>query len=119
MTREEEMIQEAIQRFGDAAIGKFAFCKGAQWADEHPKNPWVSIEERLPETKKCANSIERSDLVLIRRKGDRYPMRAWYWNDGKFTTPDVDETPKNSISEIDKSDVKAWMPILSVEGGEA
>lgn len=26
------------------------FIEGALWADEHPKSPWISVEERLPET---------------------------------------------------------------------
>ena len=27
---------------------KQAFEKGAEWADEHPKSPWISVEDDLP-----------------------------------------------------------------------
>ena len=27
---------------------KQAFEKGAEWADEHPKSPWISIKDDLP-----------------------------------------------------------------------
>lgn len=27
---------------------KQAFEKGAEWADTHPKSPWISVEEDLP-----------------------------------------------------------------------
>lgn len=25
-----------------------AFIAGIEWADEHPKNPWISVKDRLP-----------------------------------------------------------------------
>ena len=25
-----------------------AFCKGAEWADEHPKSLWISVKDDLP-----------------------------------------------------------------------
>ena len=27
---------------------KQAFEKGAEWADEHPKSPWISVDDDLP-----------------------------------------------------------------------
>lgn len=61
MTREEEIKQNA-EAYADTKAETVAnfqrnpivedFINGAQWADEHPKNPWISVEERLPEDNK-------------------------------------------------------------------
>lgn len=58
MTREEE-IAVAFYDYRDAlklsTFGDFeyidiqeAFEEGAKWADEHPKNPWISVKDDLP-----------------------------------------------------------------------
>ena len=52
MTREEEIRQEALSRCsGSVMEGSLfgGFIIGAKWADEHPKSPWISVEERIPE----------------------------------------------------------------------
>lgn len=48
MTREEEIIQAAqlcAQEYGGENLVTLAFKKGAEWADEHLKSPWKSVEE--------------------------------------------------------------------------
>lgn len=43
MTRKEEIRKAAmafISIFPFTGSRSVAFCRGAQWADEHPKNPW-------------------------------------------------------------------------------
>ena len=63
MTREEEIKQAteiAWTRVPDIIkrdfIMRTVFNQGAyelaKWADEHPKSPWISVEERLP-IKEC------------------------------------------------------------------
>lgn len=57
-TREEEIKQNA-EAYADKKAETVAnfqrnpivedFINGAQWADEHPKNPWISVKDRLPE----------------------------------------------------------------------
>ena len=56
MTREEE-IREAIDktfpctngdRCYEQSIGASGFELGVKWADEHPKSPWISVNEDLP-----------------------------------------------------------------------
>lgn len=49
MTREQEILIASKQHkyplfsnYGDA------FVAGARWADNHPKSPWISVEEDLP-----------------------------------------------------------------------
>lgn len=52
MTREEE-IYEAAESFCAKAnpqllVGDYSFIQGAEWADRHPKSPWISVEDDLP-----------------------------------------------------------------------
>lgn len=53
MTREKQIKQAALERNCDGDFdsndGLNGFVEGAHWADEHPKSPWISVEERLPE----------------------------------------------------------------------
>ena len=48
MTREEEIIQAAQIEYGGENLVTLAFKKGAEWADQHPQSPWISVEDRLP-----------------------------------------------------------------------
>lgn len=60
MTREEQ-IEEYCQRYCDkqgfSSDGGFNIYSpmaivasdAIKWADEHPKSPWIPVEERLPE----------------------------------------------------------------------
>lgn len=48
MTREEEITKAAdVNWMSDDTC--LAFEDGAKWADEHPKSPWISVEDELPE----------------------------------------------------------------------
>lgn len=51
MTRTEEIQQAADANFRPEWHGSLidAFVQGAEWADEHPKSSWISVEDRLPE----------------------------------------------------------------------
>lgn len=51
MTREEEIINaanELCNSFRGSKTYKLGFEIGAKWADEHPKSPWISVEDDLP-----------------------------------------------------------------------
>ena len=58
MTREEEIRKASIKEFSDIAVRpgtqilreccRLSFQQGAKWADEHPKSPWISVEDDLP-----------------------------------------------------------------------
>ena len=45
-------INEDIQSIGDDTYSgndlQHAFITGAEWADNHPKLPWISVEKSLP-----------------------------------------------------------------------
>ena len=79
MTREEQAI-EAMQRYCltiDIDDGerygfdydediKRAFIEAIKWADEHPNNRWISVEDRLPEQNK--------KVIVICEKLDTAPF---------------------------------------------
>ena len=52
MTREEEIINaanELCNSFRGSKTYKLGFEIGAKWADEHPKSPWISVEDDIRE----------------------------------------------------------------------
>lgn len=51
MTREEEIINaanELCNSFRGGKTYKLGFEIGVEWADEHPKSPWISVKDDLP-----------------------------------------------------------------------
>lgn len=57
MTREKEIniaalkyIEDNSMMNGEIAISdhKDSFIEGADWADAHPKSPWISVNDSLP-----------------------------------------------------------------------
>lgn len=59
MTSREEEIKEALGNTFDTELWDYesdssycnyraGFSAGAKWADNHPKSPWISVEEDLP-----------------------------------------------------------------------
>lgn len=68
------------------------FGSGITWAEEHPKNPWISVKDRLP---------EESGWVFV--AGGRNPYRALLYCAGLFYS-DI------TLGTFD-SGVTHWMPI--------
>lgn len=52
MTREEQIQKEAVSFCNKICpqllVGEYSFIQGAEWADEHPKSSWISVEDDLP-----------------------------------------------------------------------
>lgn len=48
MTREEQINKEAYRQEKLVDMDVESFIAGAKWADDHPKSPWISVEEDLP-----------------------------------------------------------------------
>ena len=86
-------------------IAEAAFIKGAEWQSK--QSPWISVEERLPETKDKV-------LVLNRMKHNGgYFISENYYENGDWATklamyyeeiawmpiPSFDEIPKNNNQE--------------------
>lgn len=72
---------------------KQAFEKGAEWADENPKSPWISVKDDLP----CNHPelmdgyihtvrvfVSTHEDVLITRMTYRSRRWEWFW-DGEIT----------------------------------
>ena len=98
MTREEE-IRKAIDtifpipasakgRDYEQALMATGFQAGAQWADDNPKSPWISVEDDLPcNHKELISPDDKRDtlyeVAVIRRHIIFSRMRKlegkWFW----------------------------------------
>ena len=73
MTREEQMHNQATN-YGYAVAGgstmrpavSKAFLEGAKWADANQPNPWISVDERLPEMRSNNYNNPFSERVFVR-----------------------------------------------------
>ena len=114
MTREEE-IDNAKTAFYERVLEddyyydpRDCFEEGAKWADEHPKSPWISVEEDLPFNHKellydTESSIFPSTKsVLIRTKENAYELSYMYIRGYRW----------NWDYDLDK--VTHWMPIPEI-----
>ena len=90
MTRTEKIANEA-REFSSHLPHQTAFYYGAQWADEHPANPWHNVKDRKP------NDHEK---IFFRKKdGSKYCG----WFDEKMQsfltiTPDVTKWTINGVT---------------------
>lgn len=100
MTREEQIREAGIHYDDTYCTGgiRDAFESGAEWADENPKSPWISVKDRLPEAE---------EMVFV-SFGDTYVKGVGYMSD------DVEEYWYiNGWGCID--DVTHWMPIPKLQ----
>ena len=96
MTREKEINIAASKYIEDNSLGgevrisshKDSFIEGAEWADNNPKNPWISVEDDLPfNHKELLDSSKRMTFqVFIRYDDGRYGFSCmakildeWKW----------------------------------------
>lgn len=45
----EYCFQDKNSKCTNELAAFLAFSNGAQWADENPKSPWISVEDKLPD----------------------------------------------------------------------
>lgn len=72
MTRNEEIIKAIDKTFPyinggrcyEQSIGASGFELGAQWADMHPKSPWISVNDDLPNNPKYLKQPDFSSWVI-------------------------------------------------------
>ena len=104
MTREEEIEKASIEANSSIAVRagtrilieccRLSFQKGAKWADENPKSPWISIKDDLPCnhnelicSKEISEGTETVDVFAMNERGDIwtdymiYENGKWRWND--------------------------------------
>ena len=103
MTRKEQIEQESAIRAayvgGLEIVGNFSedklqtyqngFVNGAEWADNNPKSPWISVEDDLPfnhEELVDSKSKDMTFQVLIRYSDGMYGFSCmadiageWKW----------------------------------------
>lgn len=86
-----------------------AFICGARWADQHPENPWVHVNERKPEDSLPTVSFEENGRKCIRvmvlmKSGNiisttrMYSNGTWYFN----------------LPLRMRDDIVYWMPVFPV-----
>ena len=51
MTRKEQIERVAYKQEKLVNIDAESFIEGAQWADNNPKSPWISVNERFAPSK--------------------------------------------------------------------
>ena len=112
MTREEEInnakevFYRKILQEGTYYDPRDCFEEGAEWADNHPKSPWISVKDDLPcnhsdlvltyndipfSTKRVLVMTDIHTLFLCDMKKDN--GRGWIWN------------------YLTKDKITHWMPI--------
>ena len=89
MTREKEIFTAASKYIEDNSMPDgfvaitdhtIPFIEGAEWADNHPKSPWISVNEKLPPIEKDNLSIK---VIVVSNKGKihfsryDYDMEGW------------------------------------------
>ena len=127
VTREEEIFKGTQQFVGEYLVGlhdaETLAKKCAQWADEHPKSPWISTEERLPnELVKDGERLYYSSEVFVRYEeiyeGQQSPTVKYDWDRVFFTTCKPEWQKHNCKEGMRQQVVTHWMPIPQIEKGE-
>lgn len=85
MTREEQ-IAIASCAYGSRG-SSIDFTVGAKWADSHPKSPWISVKDDLPNNPKYLKQPDYSSWVItITENGEVIPAQMivmhekWIWH---------------------------------------
>ena len=86
----------------------FGFYIGARWADEHPKSPWISVKDALPQavfgTVSKVVMLSLADGTLS--TGSLFDLNKKYWE------VDIDE------DFVEVNDEDYWMPIPELNKSE-
>ena len=106
MTREKEINIAASRYIEENTINEYvvisdhkdSFVEGAEWADEHPKSPWISVKEDLPcnhdeliSPYKSSENLTVTEYVVAVIYGFKLLSRMyeldgkWYWENDEPT----------------------------------
>ena len=101
MTREEKLEKYLDYQYmyenGDPSY-IHGIKVGVSWADENPKSPWISVEDRLPEPEKeviILNGRKQIDIDHLTDDGEG----GYYW------------WKSDDIICCDDDEITHWMPI--------
>ena len=92
MTREEDIIKASVKWYANVYPDynpSSAFCRGAEWADQHPQSPWISVEEDP------------------KKSGTYFVMKDAYYVD----VAQFDINNKEWFNCADSRNITHWMPI--------
>lgn len=95
----EEDNYDAGARDAIIQFGSKAFVKGAEWADAHPKNPWISVKDKLPEE-------NRKVFFILLFRGIHKEYLAGLYREHKWETE-----RRTYLSPSFDGIVTHWMPI--------
>ena len=110
MTEETIMRQEVIKdgvhvgykdiklRDSERPIARLFFMEGVKWADANQPNPWISVEDRLPEPEKDVIILDKSkriDIDCLSNDGEG----GYFWWKSCYTI------------WCDDDEITHWMPI--------
>ena len=90
MTREEKLEKYLDHQYmyenGDPSY-IHGIKVGVSWADENPKSPWISVEERLPEPEKEVIILAKNKYIDIDHLTDDGEGGYYWWrsDDDKIT----------------------------------
>lgn len=106
MAREEQIIENAYM-YESVVRDEFrgtveSFKAGARWADEHPKSPWISVKEALPQSVYGAVS---KVVMLSLADGTLSTGSLFDINDKKYWEVDIGD----DFVEVNDNDY--WMSI--------
>ncbi|MDD6552119.1 MAG: DUF551 domain-containing protein [Prevotellaceae bacterium] len=125
MTRKEEIFNAACNHIkidlDDEELNADSFVMGAEWADSHPRNPWISVDDLLPDYKE--------DVIVAYDNSRFSPGPNQKLHIAVACRLNLNHKPglKRNLSNCDfwvsgnsKAVVKYWMPLsqLPKEGGE-
>lgn len=65
MTREEQIENVAYKQEELVNMDAESFIEGADWADAHPKSPWISVDDDLPCNHQDLIHSNYTDRVLV------------------------------------------------------
>lgn len=97
----DERADEMYNNYAKAA--EVGFIDGVKWADENPKNLWISVNDKQP---------KEYEYVIIHRKYEGIGAFIGYFFNGDWYVKDT-----NDFYYVDN--VNYWMPIPPIpqEGG--
>ncbi len=120
MTRREEILQHAIEcGCIEGTAEYYGFLQGAEDADRNPKNPWISVEDRLPEEGDLIFAMTRT----VTENAVFCGFSACKYTDGKFLHENNYSFSDNNgeffkmSNKIVLNDVTRWMPIPGLPKG--
>lgn len=102
----EEVIKNKVHvgykdvklRGNDRIIARLFFRKGVEWSDANQPNPWISVEDRLPEPEKeviILNKRKQTDIDFLT---DNFEGGYYWWKSDDIICCEDDE-------------ITHWMPI--------